>query len=144
MTPADQIKLCSLLNTDASRIRWEPDPGAIGGGILARLGNVGQLWARRAVRPTYAILTLQLRLFGIEPPRPTRVAEENALKGRGWHARAAEAIRATLPSVVAAYLQTMDKEFDAVLAEPETQERAKKLCALEVRRTALANCVGAC
>jgi len=144
MTPADQIKLCSLLNTDASRIRWEPDPGAIGGGILARLGTAGYLWARRDVHPTYAILTLQLRLFGIEPPRPTRVAEENALKGRGWHTCAADLLRGASTSAVVAYLRTMDKEFDAVLAEPETQERAKKLCALEVRRTALANCVGAC
>lgn len=144
MTPADQVKLCALLNTGSPRIVWEPDPGAIGGGVLARLGSAGRLMARRDVGPTYGHLKLQLWLVGVVFTRPTTVIQGADLKGRGWHKRAADALRAASTSLVAAHIQRADGEFDAILAEPETPERALKLCKLEERRTALANCIGAC
>jgi len=144
MTPADQAKLCALLNTGNPRIVWEPDPARVGGGIFARLGNAGQMHVRREVYTRYAKLTLQPRMFGVEPPRPVHTFQGATVKGPGWHARAADVLRGMATVAVVTCLRWLDGEFDALLAEPETSECAQKLCKLEERRTALANCIGAC
>lgn len=90
MTPTQQAALCLLLNANSS-LRWMPDPGAIGGGIMA-FDTMGREVVRVVRR--YKVLILATRGDDARFESMRRLGD---CHGRGWEDKAAAMIREAIP-----------------------------------------------